>query len=1116
MSGPRNKVRFSLNFMVALALGLAIIIGSGSTYQLQGVDVTSSSPITTLYASAHGPTIGANITCSLSFPCGLTAALKIADGSANDVTIILLTPGSESSTSNDYLGGFALDNPNPITITIQANTGITPVLSGDSQRTVISYSGNANLTLSGITITGGQAGNGTPGAVGNSGTNGIDGGSGSAGGNGNSGGGISDNALGTLTLSNSIVTNNFAGNGGYGGNGGNGGSTTTNGAFGGIGGSGSVGGDGGSGGGISNSSSGSVVVVNSTISDNHAGIGGVGGSGGAGGTGVTSSANGTGGVGGNGGTGGNGGGISNSSTGSVTITNSTISDNYAGNGGNGGAGTSGADGGQGGNGGIGGNGGGISNSSTGSVTITNSTVFYNYSGTGGIGGSGGSGARGNVSVNGGNGGNGGDGGEGGNGGNGGGVSSSYNGSLSISGNSFSFNQTGLGGTGGTGGNGVNGGQIGTGGTGGNGGMGGGVFFNSNIGLLQISGVTLEKNGDGDGGIGGLTNGGTGGNGGSGGSGGAIYSTAPSGSTVSNSTFTGNFTGSGGSGANGASSLVNGSGGNAGDGGAIANVSPSGGLTITYSTISSNYSGNGGNVGSDYGVGSLSFSGTSGNGGNGGGLYNGAGSLVATGDAITGNYTGGAGSTSKVFDAALGSPGNGGGVSNLATLSAIDDTIAYNVSAQGGGIENVSGTATSINDTFSKNSASTGGGIDNASGSTLNLASNVFANQLSGSNCALNGTVDDLGYNVADDLSCQLSSKLDFVDSPGAGSTSTVDLFSPLTLNGGSTDTFLPSGSNPVVGLVPLNTSVKINSNVIQLCPTLDQRGLASPTKSNCDAGSVQVAKQTILFNAPSSVGSGRSLVLTASGGGSGNPVVFTLDPSTSGSSCSLNGSNLLFQNSGNCVIDANLQGSQSYLAAQQVQQTIKVVQNSPLPPQLNNPSSIGSDSVFLSWTPSATISNSPADGYTVFYGTTPIGKLAPITAICAGSVGSSSTQCTVTGLNPSTSYYFYVEAKDQVGSSSSSNEVFATTSSISIPASTSGSGTGTGTGTGTTSSSGSGTGSASTTGSQSPSTVLNPGYWLVASDGGVFAYGDAAFYGSLGGSIINKPVVGIASTPDGK
>jgi hypothetical protein len=42
------------------------------------------------------------------------------------------------------------------------------------------------------------------------------------------------------------------------------------------------------------------------------------------------------------------------------------------------------------------------------------------------------------------------------------------------------------------------------------------------------------------------------------------------------------------------------------------------------------------------------------------------------------------------------------------------------------------------------------------------------------------------------------------------------------------------------------------------------------------------------------------------------------------------------------------------------------------------------------------------------------------------------------------------------------------------------------------------------------------GYWLVASDGGIFNYGDAAFYGSTGSIQLNKPIVGMAATPDGK
>jgi hypothetical protein len=46
-------------------------------------------------------------------------------------------------------------------------------------------------------------------------------------------------------------------------------------------------------------------------------------------------------------------------------------------------------------------------------------------------------------------------------------------------------------------------------------------------------------------------------------------------------------------------------------------------------------------------------------------------------------------------------------------------------------------------------------------------------------------------------------------------------------------------------------------------------------------------------------------------------------------------------------------------------------------------------------------------------------------------------------------------------------------------------------------------------------TASKGGYWLVASDGGIFSFGDAAFHGSMGGKPLNKPIVGMAATPDG-
>jgi hypothetical protein len=36
------------------------------------------------------------------------------------------------------------------------------------------------------------------------------------------------------------------------------------------------------------------------------------------------------------------------------------------------------------------------------------------------------------------------------------------------------------------------------------------------------------------------------------------------------------------------------------------------------------------------------------------------------------------------------------------------------------------------------------------------------------------------------------------------------------------------------------------------------------------------------------------------------------------------------------------------------------------------------------------------------------------------------------------------------------------------------------------------------------------GYWLVASDGGIFAYGDAPFRGSAGNVHLGQPIVGIS------
>ena len=43
------------------------------------------------------------------------------------------------------------------------------------------------------------------------------------------------------------------------------------------------------------------------------------------------------------------------------------------------------------------------------------------------------------------------------------------------------------------------------------------------------------------------------------------------------------------------------------------------------------------------------------------------------------------------------------------------------------------------------------------------------------------------------------------------------------------------------------------------------------------------------------------------------------------------------------------------------------------------------------------------------------------------------------------------------------------------------------------------------------STPDGGGYWLAASDGGIFNFGGADFSGSIGGKPLNAPIIGVAA-----
>jgi hypothetical protein len=97
------------------------------------------------------------------------------------------------------------------------------------------------------------------------------------------------------------------------------------------------------------------------------------------------------------------------------------------------------------------------------------------------------------------------------------------------------------------------------------------------------------------------------------------------------------------------------------------------------------------------------------------------------------------------------------------------------------------------------------------------------------------------------------------------------------------------------------------------------------TSSTVPAGATS---QTISFTAPSLGAVGRSATLAATGGASGNPVVFSVDASSGKGVCDVSGTDgttVTYTAPGDCVIDANQAGNASYSAAPEVQQTTVVV-----------------------------------------------------------------------------------------------------------------------------------------------------------------------------------------------
>ena len=527
-------------------------------------------------------------------------------------------------TNINFFGGQAVDDGSLSLPGISAAGGAFLI---DGGNVVISDGGIQSASALGAARNKGSSGS----PNGNRGSTGGPGGPGGNGGNA-AGGGIFL-AVGNLTLTNDLLTNDRAlgGAGGAGGHGGNGATLSSAGSFftfpfSGNGGPGGNGGDGGTAaGGAIYVAGGTLTVNNASINANSAagGAGGAGGSGGrAGILGYPSTF--AAGNGGNGGDAGPGsGGAIYIAGGTVTISASTIAGNVA----------------SGGAGGHGGRGG------TGMPGAAGSTVA-SILGIGGTNGSGSSNGVGQAGVTGAKAQNGGPGGNGGNGGNGaigsgGGIYIS-SGVLTTGGNMILDNHAlgGFGGAGGSAGNGGTGltGQAGgngaagsiaggNGGSGGGGGKGGSAGFAGNGGSgadgigggINVAGGQVTSSGDtfksnaafgGGGGIGG--SGGIGGNGGSGGPGGIGGNgrNGLAGTSVSGTGVGGGAGGNGGPGANGGT----GGGAHTGGIGGIAGDAFGGGLFVSSGSLSLS---NASLIENQAAGGNSGNGGTGGSGGNGG-------------------------------------------------------------------------------------------------------------------------------------------------------------------------------------------------------------------------------------------------------------------------------------------------------------------------------------------------------------------------------------------------------------------------------------------------------------------------------------------------------------------